>query len=73
MGFSLKEIGELFETYEQGGRKAQFARALPLFRQRLTELALKRRQIDDALDTLKGASEHLAAKLGASGAPPGAG
>ena len=68
MGFSIKEIRALFEAYDKGGRDAQFARALPMFRERLVALALKRKEIDEALETLTGASDRLMTKLGATGA-----
>lgn len=68
MGFTIREIRELFEAYEKGGRQAQFARALPMFRQRLAALALKRKEIDEVLETLTGASDRLT-KLEATAAP----
>jgi DNA-binding transcriptional MerR regulator len=69
MGFTIKEIRELFEAYDKGGRAAQLARALPMFRERLAALALKRQEINEALETLIGASEHLMIKLEATIAP----
>ncbi|HSZ53743.1 MAG TPA: MerR family transcriptional regulator [Caulobacteraceae bacterium] len=68
MGFSIKEIRELFEAYDKGGRDAQIARALPMFRERLAALALKRKEIDEVLETLTGASDRLIMKLEATGA-----
>jgi DNA-binding transcriptional MerR regulator len=69
MGFTIKEIRELFEAYDKGGRDAQFARALPMFKERLAALALKRNEIDEALETLTGASDRLTMKLEATAAP----
>jgi DNA-binding transcriptional MerR regulator len=69
MGFSIKEIRALFEAYDKGGRDAQFARALPMFRERLVALALKRKEIDEVLETLTGASDRLTMKLEATTAP----
>ncbi|HEY2048540.1 MAG TPA: MerR family transcriptional regulator [Caulobacteraceae bacterium] len=69
MGFSIKEIRELFEAYDNGGRDAQFARALPMFRERLAALTREREEIDRALEMLTGASERLKMKLDATAAP----
>jgi DNA-binding transcriptional MerR regulator len=63
MGFTIKEIRELFEAYDKGGRDAQLARALPMFRERLAALALRRKEIDEALETLTDASDRLTMKL----------
>jgi DNA-binding transcriptional MerR regulator len=63
MGFTIKEIRELFEAYDKGGRDAQLARALPMFRDRLAALALRRKEIDEALETLTDASDRLTMKL----------
>jgi DNA-binding transcriptional MerR regulator len=70
IGFTLEEIRELFETYDKGGRTAQLVRALPLFKERLAALELKRKEIDDALEALTRASERLLLKLGANATPP---
>jgi DNA-binding transcriptional MerR regulator len=64
-GFTLNEIRELFETYDKSGPDAQIVRALPLIKERLAALELKRREIDDALEALNAASDRMAAKLGA--------
>lgn len=65
-GFTLTEIRELFEAYDKGGRDAQRERALPLFRERLAALKLKHKELDDALGTLKAASERMAMQLEAN-------
>jgi DNA-binding transcriptional MerR regulator len=65
-GFTLKEVRGLFETYDKGGRDAQRVRALPLFKERLAALTLKRAEIAGALETLKAASDRMADKLGAT-------
>jgi len=62
-GFTLNEIRELFETYDRKGRDAQIVRALPLFKERLAALELKRKEIDDALEALNAATDRMAAKL----------
>jgi DNA-binding transcriptional MerR regulator len=73
VGLALEDIRELLETYDQEGREAQLARALPLFKARLAALQLERRRVDDALAALARASERLLAKLGASEAQSPAG
>jgi DNA-binding transcriptional MerR regulator len=65
-GFTLRQVRELFESYDKGGRDAQRVRALPLFKERLAALTLKRAEIADALETLKAASNRMAVKLGAT-------
>src|ERR1700722_318581 len=62
-GFTLREVRELFETYDKGGREAQRVRALPLFKARLAALTQERAEVADALETLKAASVRMAAKL----------
>ena len=62
-GFSLKQLRELFETYDKAGRNAQLSRALPLFKERLAELELEREKINDALARLKSAEDRLAIRL----------
>ena len=69
-GFMLREIRDLFDTYDKGGSDAQRGRALPLFRARLTALTRQRAEIDDALETLRAASDRMAVKLGPN--PPAA-
>ena len=66
-GFSLKQLRELFETYDKAGRDAQLAQALPLIKERLAALELERDGIDDALETLKAASDHMAVAIEAAG------
>jgi len=63
-GFTLKEIRDLFESYDKGGRDAQIVRALPMFKARLAALKLKRAEIGGALEALKAASDRMAVKLG---------
>ena len=64
MGFTIREIRELFEAFDNGGRAAQFARALPMFRERLAALTREREEIDQALEMLTGASDRLTMKAG---------
>jgi DNA-binding transcriptional MerR regulator len=62
-GFTLREVRDLFETYDEGGRDAQLARALPLFKERLVALERKRAELTDALETLKAAAGRMAEKV----------
>jgi DNA-binding transcriptional MerR regulator len=68
-GFTLREVRELFETYDKGGREAQRVQALPLFQARLAALTQRRTEVAGALETLKAASERMAVKLDASPPP----
>ena len=65
-GFTLNEIRELFETYDRAGRDAQLVQALPLLKERLAALELKRKEIDDALEALNAASDRMEAELRAT-------
>jgi DNA-binding transcriptional MerR regulator len=68
-GFTLREVRELFETYDKAGRDAQRVRALPLFKARLAALTERRAEIAGALEALKAASDRMAVELDASPAP----
>jgi len=63
-GFTLGEVRELFDAYDNSGPGAQLVRALPLFRARLAALELEREAIDDALETLRVAAQRMAARRG---------
>jgi DNA-binding transcriptional MerR regulator len=65
-GFTLREVRDLFDTYDKGGRDAQRVRALPLFKAQLAALTQRRAEIADALETLKAASARMAVKPGTS-------
>jgi len=67
-GFSLRAIGDLLDVYDKDGRAAQQAKALPLMQAQLAVLETQRRQLDDAIETLKAASARLAQGRAADGA-----
>jgi DNA-binding transcriptional MerR regulator len=58
-GFTLRTIRELLDVYDKEGRTAQLARALPHFKAQVAALEAQRRQLDDAIETLKAASLRL--------------
>ncbi len=58
-GLTLREIRELLDLYDREGPEAQQARALPRLRQQLAALERQRGELDDAIETLKAASERL--------------
>jgi DNA-binding transcriptional MerR regulator len=67
-GFSLREIRELLDVYDQDGKTAQQAKALPRMRAQAAVLEARRRHLDSAIETLKAA----AARLSQHGAEDGA-
>ena len=62
-GFTLAQIGELFDVYDREGRQAQHARALPMMRARLAALEIRRAELAEAIATLTDASARLAEDL----------
>jgi DNA-binding transcriptional MerR regulator len=58
-GFTLRTIYELLDVYEKEGRTAQLAKALPHFKAQVATLEARRRQLDDAIETLRAASAQL--------------
>jgi DNA-binding transcriptional MerR regulator len=58
-GFSLSAIRELLDVYDKEGEIAQLAKALPRFKAQVAALEARRRQLDDAIETLKAASLRL--------------
>jgi DNA-binding transcriptional MerR regulator len=58
-GFTLRTIRELLDVYDQEGRTAQLAKALPHFKAQVTALEARRRLLDEAIETLKAASLRL--------------
>ena len=67
-GFSLSAIRELLDIRDKEGGISGLAKALPRFRAQLSVLENKRRQLDDAIETLKTASARLSQINGANGA-----
>jgi DNA-binding transcriptional MerR regulator len=65
-GFSLSAIRELLDIRDKEGGTSGLAKALPRFRAQLGVLENKRRQLDEAIETLKAASARLAQGGGAN-------
>ena len=59
-GFSLRAIRELLDIGETEDRISSQAKALPRFKAQLSVLENRRRQLDEAIETLKAASARLA-------------
>jgi DNA-binding transcriptional MerR regulator len=60
VGMSLVDIREILELYDKGdGGVAQGAKALRKFRDRIAALERQRRDVDQALETLRAASARL--------------
>jgi DNA-binding transcriptional MerR regulator len=64
VGLSLAQIRDILDLYEEQGEAAQNAKALSVFRQRISELEAQRREVDDAIDALKQASARLSTGYG---------
>ena len=58
-GFSLREIRDLLDVYDQDGGTVQQAKALPHMKAQVVVLEARRRQLDDAIEALKAASARL--------------
>jgi DNA-binding transcriptional MerR regulator len=65
-GFSLSTIRELLDLRDKEGGITGLAKALPRFKAQLGVLESKRRQLDEAIETLKAASARLSQGLGAA-------
>ena len=62
VGLPLAEIREILVAYDQGGEASQDARALRAFTHHVQVLETQRRQLDQALDTMRTACERLSVK-----------
>jgi len=65
-GFSLRAIRELLDIRDREDGVAGMAKALPRFRAQLSVLETRRRQLDDAIETLRAASAQLSQAVGAN-------
>ena len=66
VGFSLAEIREILELYdEKDGGAAQMARSLKKFREKIVELHEQRDDLDGALKSLEDGCVHLEKQLAA--------
>jgi DNA-binding transcriptional MerR regulator len=63
-GFSLEEIRQWLEMYEQSGTKAQMEAFIELADRQLGALARQKAEIDDAIDDLRRMRAETAENLG---------
>jgi len=59
VGLSIAEIRDILDTYDEEGSAAQDAEALRIHHRRVEQLQEQRRHVDEAIDELKKAAEHL--------------
>jgi len=59
-GFSLRAIRELLDIRDKEDKTSVQAKALPRFKAQLSVLENRRRQLDEAIETLRAASARLA-------------
>ena len=60
VGLSIAEIRDILDLYDEKGEAAQSAQALRVFKHRVEQLETQRREVDDAIQTLKAAAGRLA-------------
>lgn len=65
-GFSLREIGELLDVYDNEGATAQRLKALPRLKAQVAALEARRGELDAAIEHLKAASASLSQDQGAA-------
>jgi DNA-binding transcriptional MerR regulator len=63
VGLSVAEIRQILDLYEEKGEDAQNAQALRIFRERIEALEAQKREVDEAISTLRQAAEALAAQF----------
>lgn len=59
VGLSVADIRDILDTYDKNGEAAQNAKALQVFAKRIAALEAQRKDVEDALQTLKGAAARL--------------
>ena len=59
VGLSLAEIRDILDLYDEEGVAAQNAEALRIFRRRIEALEAQRQSVDEAIESLRAASERL--------------
>ena len=60
LSLSLAEIRDILDLYDEEGEAVQDARAVTVFRERIEALKVKRKHVEEALETLKSATEYIA-------------
>ena len=62
VGLSIAEIRDILDTYDEEGAPAQDAEALRIHRKRIEELQAQRAHVDEAIEELRLAAQHLTCK-----------
>lgn len=62
VGLSIAEIRDILDTYDEEGAPAQDAEALRIHKRRIEQLQAQRAHVDEAIEELKRAAQHLASK-----------
>jgi DNA-binding transcriptional MerR regulator len=70
VGLSVAEIRQILDLYEEKGEDAQNAQALRIFKSRIEQLEAQKREVDEAISTLRDAAEALAARFAECGLEP---
>jgi DNA-binding transcriptional MerR regulator len=63
VGLSVAEIRQILDLYEEKGEDAQNAQALRIFKSRIEQLEAQKREVDEAISTLKQAAQALATRF----------
>ena len=56
VGFSIAEIRDILDAYDEDGLAAQDAEALKIHKRRVEQLRAQKQDVEDAIETLKGAA-----------------
>jgi DNA-binding transcriptional MerR regulator len=65
VGLTIRAIRDILGAYDEEGQAAQYAVALRVFKERITELERQRALVDKSIEALTQASSRLAAEEGA--------
>lgn len=60
VGLSIAEIRDILDAYDEEGLPAQDAEALRIHKRRVAQLKAQRADVEDAIESLKEASDRLA-------------
>jgi DNA-binding transcriptional MerR regulator len=59
VGLSIAEIRDILDAYDEEGLPAQDAEALRVHLKRIARLQAQRQEVEEAIETLKAAADHL--------------
>jgi DNA-binding transcriptional MerR regulator len=59
VGLSIADIRDILDAYDEEGAPAQDAEALRIHKRRVEQLMAQRRDVEEAIETLKAAACHL--------------